>query len=407
MNARALTLLATLGWASAACSACSSSDTTSTTSTSTSSASGMGGGGGAGGSSSGGDATTSSTTSAATSSGSSTGTGMVEPMAAIHFLGRFDKSNPQAPSFAWPGSAVATRFSGTGIDVDLHDDGKNFFAVSIDGAAPTLLATTSAKDTYTLAQGLPDGEHDVMLFRRTESFQGVVHFHGFTAAGGKPLIPTPAPFKRRIELIGDSITCGYGNEGAGPGCNFTPDTENEWLAYGAITARALQAEPHVIAYSGKGAYRDYGGNLESQMPEIYGRIFADDSNSKWDFSTWTADVVVVNLGTNDFAKGDPGQPYVDAYAGLVKQVRGHYPNAYILCAVGSMLSGANLTKDITYVKSVVTAANAAGDAKVSFVDLGQQNGNADGLGCDYHPSVKTDQLMADKLTAAIKTVTGW
>ena len=401
MNARALTLLAALGWAA---SACSSSDTTSSsTSTSSTGASGTGGSGGVGGAGTGGSATTSSTSSAATSSS----TGGSEPTEAIHFLGRFDKTDPQAPSFAWPGSAIVTRFSGTGLDVSLHDDGTNFFAVSIDGAEPTVLATSGAKDTYTLAQGLPDGEHDAVLFRRTESFQGAVHFHGFTAAGGKSLIPTPAPFKRRIELIGDSITCGYGNEGAGPNCNFTAATENEWMAYGAITARALAAEPHVIAYSGKGAYRDNTGNVESQMPEIYGRIFADDNKSKWDFSTWTADVVVVNLGTNDFATGDPGQPYVDAYTGLVQQVRGHYPEAYILCAVGSMLSGANLTKDIAYVKGVVAAANAAGDAKVSFVDLGQQNGNADGYGCNYHPSVKTDQLMATKLTAAIKAVTGW
>ena len=143
------------------------------------------------------------------------------------------------------------------------------------------------------------------------------------------------------------------------------------------------------------------------MPELYDRILAHDSKSKWDFSTWTADVVVVNLGTNDFANGDPGQPYVDAYAGLVQKVRGHYPDAYILCAVGSMLSGASLTKDIAYVKGVVSKANADGDAKVSFVDLGQQDGAADGLGCAYHPSVKTDYKMADKLTAAIKVVTGW
>jgi lysophospholipase L1-like esterase len=401
MNARALTLLATLGWAVAVC---SSSDTT--TSTTSSSASGTGGGG-AGGAGSGGEATTTSTSSAATSSGSSSSTGMAEPMEAIHFLGRFDMSDPQAPSSAWPGSAIATRFSGTGLDVDLHDDGKNFFAVSIDGKPPTVLATTKAKDTYTLASGLPDGEHDAVLFRRTESFQGVVHFHGFKAAGGKALIPTPAPFKRRIELIGDSITCGYGNEGAGPSCGFTPDTENEWMAYGAITARDLAAEPHVIAYSGKGAYRDYSGNVESQMPELYERVFAEDPAKKWDFSTWTADVVVVNLGTNDFAKGDPGQPYVDAYTGLVKQIRGHYPDAYIVCAVGSMLGGVNLAKDIGYVQGVVKAANDGGDAKVSFVDLGQQDANANGLGCDYHPSVKTDQVMATKLTAAIKTVTGW
>lgn len=390
MNVRTLTLLATLGCAIAAC---GSSDTK----TSTSTATGAGGGGGAG---SGGDPTS-------TSSAGSSGTGGSEPTEAIHFLGRFDLSNPQAPSFAWPGSAIVTRFSGTGLDVSLHDDGSNFFAVSIDDGAPTVLATSGAKDTYTLAQGLPDGEHDAVLFRRTESFAGIVHFHGFTAAGGKPLIPTPAPFKRHLELIGDSITCGYGNEGIGPNCPFTRDTENAWLAYGAITARALEAEPHVIAYSGKGAYRDGAGNTGNQMPAMYERTFADDNTSTWDFSTWKADVVVVNLGTNDFGVGDPGQPYVEAYTGLIKQIRGHYPEAHILCAVGSMLTDAKRSKDIEYVKGVVSAASASGDKRVSFVDLGVQDGGTDGFGCDYHPSVKTDQLMADKLTAAIKAVAGW
>jgi lysophospholipase L1-like esterase len=401
MNLRALTFLATVG---CAVSACSSSDTTTSTTTS-----GSGGAGGAG--SGGAAASTSSTSSDATSGGttatSSSGTGGSEPMELIHYLGRFDFSDAAAPASSWPGSAIAARFTGTGLDVDLHDDGNNFFAVSIDGATPTLLVTNSSKDTYPLATGLADGEHDVVLFRRTESFQGVVHFHALNPQGGGKVILSPAPFKRHIEYIGDSITCGYGNEGMGPGCGFTADTENEWLAYGSITARTLQAEPHVIAYSGKGAYRDYGGSTDNQMPVLYERTFAENPGVAWDFSTWKADVVVLNLGTNDFAKGDPGQAYIDAYGGMVKQIRGHYPEAYIVCAVGSMLGGGDLTQDIKYVKGVVAAANSAGDAKVSFVDLGQQDGNTNGLGCDYHPSLKTHQLMADKLTAAIKSVAGW
>jgi hypothetical protein len=332
---------------------------------------------------------------------------MSEPMELIHYLGRFDLSDPAAAASSWPGSAIAARFSGTGLDVDLHDDGQNFFEVAIDGAAPTLLATTGGKDTYTLATGLADAEHEVVLFRRTESFQGVVHFHALNPQGGGKIVPSPAPFKHHLELIGDSITCGYGDEGMGPKCGFTPDTENEWLAYGSIAARSLKAEPHVIAYSGKGAYRDYGGNTNDQMPVLYERTFAEDGNVQWDFSSWKADVVVLNLGTNDFAKGDPGQAYVDAYAGMVKQIRGHYPEAYIVCAVGSMLGGGNLTQDITYVKGVVAAANTGGDAKVSFVDLGEQDGNTNGLGCDYHPSLKTHQIMADTLTAAIMALTGW
>jgi lysophospholipase L1-like esterase len=397
MNLRALAFLAAAGVAVAACS--SGGTTTSTTSS---------GSGGAGGSGNGGaPETTSSTSSTSSDAASSSSTGVSEPMELIHYLGRFDLSDPAAPASSWPGSAVAARFSGTGLDVDLHDDGQNFFEVSIDGAAPTLLATDGGKDTYPLATGLADAEHEVVLFRRTESFQGVVHFHAFNPQGGGKIIPSPLPFKHHLELIGDSITCGYGNEGMGPGCGFTPDTENEWLAYGSIAARSLKAEQHVIAYSGKGAYRDYSGNTSDQMPVLYERTFAENSNVQWNFSSWKADVVVLNLGTNDFAKGDPGQAYVDAYAGMVKQIRGHYPEAYIVCAVGSMLGGGDLAQDIKYVKGVVAAANTAGDAKVSFVDLGQQDGNANGLGCDYHPSLKTHQIMADTLAAAIKALTGW
>ena len=400
MNARALILVGTLGYAILACRTFPATKTTSTTA----------GTGGASSSGAGGAPAISSSTwgvAASSGSGNSTGTGGSEPLADIHYLGRFDRSNPDSPGFSWPGTAIVTRFSGTGIDVNLHDDGHNFFAVSIDGAAPSVLATSSATDTYTMAQGLPEGEHEAVLYRRTESFLGIVHFHGFSVLGGKPLIPTPPPFKRRMELIGDSITCGYGNEGVGPNCSFSAQTENGWLSYGSVTARALKAEARLIAYSGKGVYRDGGGNTGEQMPVMYERTYADIPGSTWDFSAWTADVVVVNLGTNDFNPGDPGQPYVNAYAGLIKQVRTHYPKAYILCAVGSMLPSAKLSQCTSYVKSVVNEANAGGDPRVSFVDFGVQDGVVDGYGCDYHPSVKTDQIMADKLTAAIKAVTGW
>jgi carbohydrate esterase-like protein/GDSL-like lipase/acylhydrolase family protein len=399
MNARALGLLVTLGWAVAACGPSFTTMSTATT--------GADGGIGAGSAGTGGASPSSSTSPSTSSSGGGSATGGDEPLAEVHFLGRFDLSDPQVPAFSWPGTTIVTRFSGTGLDVNLHDDGHNFFAVSIDGAAPTVLPTDGAKDTYSLAQGLPDGAHDAVLSRRTESFQGIVHFHGFTPTGGKALIPTPAPFLRRIELIGDSITCGYGNDGVGPNCGFTPATENAWLSYGSVAARALKAEARLIAYSGKGVYRDGVGNTKDQMGELYGRTSADIPGSTWDFSAWTADVVVVNLGTNDFGPGDPGQPYVDAYTALVKQIRGHYPKAHILCAVGSMMVGQGLTQATSYTKSVVSAANAGGDPRVSFVDLGVQDGNADGYGCDWHPSAQTDQLMADKLAAAIKAVAGW
>lgn len=72
-----------------------------------------------------------------------------------------------------------------------------------------------------------------------------------------PLMSTqpPAPRERRLLFIGDSITAGYGvlcNDSSGP---FAPETESAWHAYAAVATRALDADAHVIAYSGKGEGR--------------------------------------------------------------------------------------------------------------------------------------------------------
>jgi hypothetical protein len=192
----------------------------------------------------------------------------------------------------------------------------------------------------------------------------------------------------------------------GPNCGFSSATEDEYLAWGAVAARTLKAEHFGISYSGIGVYRNGDGSTANIMPIRYERTFADDPSSTWDFS-WVPDVVVVNLGTNDFAQGDPGQPYVDAYVAFAKQIRMHYPNALILCAVGSMLGGQSLTQAKAYTHQVIAARAAAGDSNMDFVDVGEQDGNVDGYGCDYHPTVATDQKMADKLVAKIKALKNW
>jgi lysophospholipase L1-like esterase len=328
------------------------------------------------------------------------------PKSDIHYVGRFDTSDSKGPKFEWPASAIQTRFSGTGIDVKLSGS-ENQFQVVIDGAPTIVLKTTSGSSTYTLAKGLSDGDHDVILYRRTEAFFGAVQFLGFVPSSGKPLIATPSATSRRIEIIGDSISCGYGDEGTSPTCSFSADTENEYLSYGALTARALGAEQVTTAWSGKGVYRDFGGSTTDELPVLYERTLPEVAGSTWDFARWVPDVVVIDLGTNDFAKGDPGSAFTTAYVAFVKQIRGHYPKAEIFVTLGPMLDGANLTQARTYLNSVVSTVKSGGDAHVSFLEFAEQNITADGGGCDYHPSLKTHQKMASTLTAAIETKMGW
>ena len=329
------------------------------------------------------------------------------PVADVHFIGRFDTSDPAGPRFAWPGSAIRARFDGSGLTVRLDDGGMNLFDVLVDGAAGPVLAPAAGAGDYVVAAGLAPGPHDVAVVRRTESFFGPTQFLGFP---GATLVPTPAP-ARLVEMVGDSITCGYGVLGAGPTCGFSAADEAETHAWGALACAALGAANTAIAYSGKGVYLNNGGDPVDPMPVLFERTFADDPASTWAFS-YTPDVVVVNLGTNDFSTGDPGQPFVDAYVAFVAQIRTHYPAAWIIVAMSPMVSDAfpagAMQRTIlrTYLQDVVAAAAAAGDARVDYLEIAEQDA-ADGYGCDYHPSAATAAIMADALVAAIQTLVGW
>jgi lysophospholipase L1-like esterase len=142
------------------------------------------------------------------------------------------------------------------------------------------------------------------------------------------------------------------------------------------------------------------------MPTKYERIFADDPNSHYDFA-WQPDVVAVNLGTNDYSGGDPGQNYLDDFTAFAKQIRGHYPKALILLAVGSMLGQEQHDQVIGYFKTIIANRKTDGDTNLDWVDLGIQDGTNDGYGCDYHPTTATDQKMADKFVAKLHDKMGW
>jgi lysophospholipase L1-like esterase len=319
----------------------------------------------------------------------------------VRFVGRVDTSDASAARFAWPGSAVVARFKGTSLSVKLKDDGTNFFEVLVDGERKSVLKTNKDKESYTVVDGLSDDTHEVTLYKRTEARVGEIVFLGFETPG--QMLPASTAPTRRIEIIGDSITTGYGIEAPNENCTFRPDDENEYVTYGAITARTLNAEHVTIAWSGK---------TIKEMTEYYDRTLPTKTDSKWDFASWIPQVVVVNVGTNNFATYDPGEMrFVHFYTKLVARIREVYPDAFVVCALGPMLSDRyptdrkNLTQAKKYMK-VAMEKLQANDAKVAFLEFPEQN-HANGLGCGWHPSKKTNQLMADRLTALVKEKLGW
>ncbi|HVU04616.1 MAG TPA: SGNH/GDSL hydrolase family protein [Polyangiaceae bacterium] len=328
--------------------------------------------------------------------------GTDEGPALVRVVGRTE-GPATARRFSWSGVSLQARFFGTEVSVDLGGGDDDSFEVIVDGSRLPRLATTSGRKRYSIASGLANGAHELVLWRRTEANDGSPStFYGLDVGGGR-LLPF-APKRHRIEVVGDSITCGYGNEGRNP-CPFTYDTENDYAAYGSVAARALDADLHTECWSGKGVSRNIDGTTSELMPELFTRVIATDPASRWDFS-WIPEAVVVNLGTNDFARGDPGRPYVTAYAAFVESLRERYPDAFVFLVIGPMLSGEKLAAARGYLDEIVAARKAAGDARIVHV-LVETQSEANGIGCDYHPSEKTHALMGEVVASAIAKRLGW
>jgi lysophospholipase L1-like esterase len=350
------------------------------------------------------DAGTPTGNEAAASDGSDHDASALLPLAPFHIIGRVDTRDAARPRFGWSGTELRARFSGASLSVILADTGTSYYDVAVDGGAPVTLLVTGAAQPYALATGLAMGEHDVILKKRTETVTGVTQLFGFMGT----LVATPEPAGRRIEVIGDSITCGFGVLGADQRCPFSPSTEAEPLAWGALASKELGALHMATAVSGIGVIRNFGGDTTDTMPALYDRAIANDASSSWDPRGFEPDVIVVELGTNDFegGKGDPGAAFQATYTAFLALLRARHALAHVVAATSPMASTENRARLAAYVAGAVADRAAAGDANVSWLDIAQQSA-ADGYGCDWHPSVTTQQKLAAELVAHLKPRMGW
>lgn len=184
--------------------------------------------------------------------------------------------------------------------------------------------------TTTLASGLdPDKSYKIEVFKATEPkwstidvLPNYVVTYGIDIDSDASLLPPPPRPERHIEFIGDSITAGYCNL-----CEIAPDledaaAEDHYLAWGPRIARNLSADFHTTAWSGFGLVQNCCGGTVL-VPDLYRRTLATVKGSAWDWSRFTPDAVVINLGTND---GDAAATpeYVEAYLSLAHNITGYY-----------------------------------------------------------------------------------
>ncbi|HPI02597.1 MAG TPA: SGNH/GDSL hydrolase family protein [Candidatus Goldiibacteriota bacterium] len=319
----------------------------------------------------------------------------------ISYIGRIDFSDKNAPRFDWPGIEIAINFEGAYCAV-LLDDGTNHYNVFVDGARMPVLVTQPKVKKYIVAKNLSRGPHSVIITKRTETYDGTGIFKGFILDKKAKVLAPPVKPSKKIEFIGDSLTVGYGIEGPSVTCGEGTEKKykNNFLSFASVTSRVLGAQAHIIAISGRGLVKNYGDNAipaEKPLGYYYKNTIMNDPLTAWDFKSWIPDIVVINIGTNDFSTQPvPSKELFEkAYLSLLKTVRGYYPQAEIFCVTGPVtdapLSG--------YVKNTLKTFK---DKKTHFASLSPVPQEL--MGCDWHPNAEANRKMAEELVKQINSV---
>ncbi len=321
-------------------------------------------------------------------------------LAKAHTAGRVTKSG----QFAWPGVYFEGRFRGTGVGVSLNDS-TNEYDVQVDGATVATLAKPG-RTTYWV-RNLANAEHGVRLVKRTESPWAAGEFGGFVAASGGTILAKPAARSRQIEFIGDSLTVGYGNLSTTRDCSANGGVDhntNTDISFGALAARALNADYQINAISGRGMVRNYdGGGAGTSYRTYYDRALVQVNDEVWQNpASWHPQLVVVGLGTNDFSTAlKPGEQWPDtqslvtaykaAYQGFLDKLRARYGTGTTILVSLGQASGTFADA----VRQVAQDRAAQGDTKVRYWNYADPA--LDLLGCDWHFSRHDHQLISGLL----------
>ena len=327
----------------------------------------------------------------------------------ISYEGRTASAGNGCIRLGYGGIVTRVHFRGTALYFRASTSSDELYLdVRVDDKVPSFLKVPKGVGDIVLAQALPDGEHQVTIYKRVEASVGLLEIQSFTVTG-EILASTPLP-SRRLMFIGDSFTSGQATtvEDGGPPMHPSKAMrQNARLCYGRLLADRLQAQSHIVAVAGKGVMRDWQGLRAVRLaPDYYENALPDDDSTRWDPKAYVPDAIGVCLGNNDFGEGVPDQTeYVRLFIEFVRRLRHDAPLAQVFLITSPSLVDAPgkvplRTVQRAYLDEVATRL---ADPRIHVVQIAHY----EGVPGDWHPSGTAHRAVADELEPLFRRALNW
>ena len=324
------------------------------------------------------------------------------------YSGRVDVANKEYPKLSGPASSVEFNFSGKKVSINLKNipfqGYYNYVSVELDGEyIGRFKVDNNEFKAFTFeVKNKSKKIHTIKIFKATEAAMGEVAVD----TTGIEAIPFQPIAKKKIEFIGDSITCGFGNDETGLPCGQGQwfDQHNGYLAYGPVVSRMLGADFLLSSVSGYGMYRNWNSEKweEDILPDVYDYLYLRRSQPEQFGNDYQPDLVSICLGTNDLSDGDGKKlrlpfnkyKYIGNYIELIQKIYKKYPNTRIALLNSPMVNGDRNKIFVECLKEVKAFFN--NDTKHKPIEIFEFP-EMKSAGCGYHPSIEDDKKMADLL----------
>ncbi len=271
------------------------------------------------------------------------------------------------------------------------------YNVYIDGKySKTVTIIGNQQYPTVVANGLDEGIHTIRLVRQQYVKNSYVTFTDVSIKGeflNNSDYNKKAPL---IEFVGDSITCGYGLDDTETPNHFDATKTHSYLA-----AQALGADYSFVAISGIGYTKSSPQHQENGVHKTILDIY-DKTNYMYSDAKYTptadqkADLVVINLVSNDAANGGKESEVKAAVKSLVSKARAmHGTNVKIL-----FVGGMDMDRNHAANKWVDSAYNELGGESAGLYMIYV---NKDTSAKDAHPSVEAQAEAGRRIADYIKS----